>query len=51
MNVGEKFPKEKTCCFTGHREDKLHRTEEEIRDELKQEILKSVEEGFTTFIT
>lgn len=51
MSVNENNPREKTCCFTGHREDKLHRTEEEIRDELKQEILKSVEEGFTNFIT
>lgn len=28
----------KTCCFTGHRENKLNRSEKEILEDLKQAI-------------
>ena len=43
--------KTKRCCFTGHRPDKVQTAEGEIRELLKAEIKKSVEEGILTFIT
>ena len=39
------------CCFTGHRPEKLKRTEEEIKKNLEKAILKAVHDGYTTFIT
>lgn len=39
------------CCFTGHREDKLHRPEKEVLDDLKRAISQAVDDGYTTFIT
>ena len=39
------------CCFTGHREHKLHRPEAEIRKDLENAILQAIKDGFTTFIT
>ena len=39
------------CCFTGHREHKLHRPEAEIRKDLENAILLAIKGGFTTFIT
>lgn len=42
---------EKSCCFTGHRADKLQRTEKEVCMDLKQAILQAIDDGFTSFIT
>ena len=39
------------CCFTGHRPEKLQRSEIDIRVDLKAEILKSFEAGFNVFIS
>lgn len=39
------------CCFTGHRPEKLRRSELEIRAELEREIHKAYVDGFTVFIT
>ena len=39
------------CCFTGHRPEKLRRSEQEIRAELEREIRRAVADGFTVFIT
>lgn len=39
------------CCFTGHRPQKLTRTEEEIIAELEEEIESAIRSGYTTFIT
>ena len=39
------------CCFTGHREHKLHRSEDEICKDLEEAILLAIKGGFTTFIT
>ena len=39
------------CCFTGHRPEKLKRSEEEIKKGLEESILKTVCDGYTTFIT
>jgi len=42
----------KRVCFTGHRPHKLHgQTEEQIKDALKNEIVRAYAEGFRTFIT
>ena len=39
------------CCFTGHRPEKLNCPEEQARFMLAVAIRRSVEDGFTTFIT
>lgn len=39
------------CCFTGHRPEKLKRSEKAICAELECEIRKAVSEGLTVFIT
>ncbi len=39
------------CCFTGHRPEKLKRSEEEIKEGLEEAILKAIHEGYRTFIT
>jgi len=39
------------CCFTGHRPEKLKRTEEKIRKGLEEAIFKAINDGYTTFIT
>lgn len=38
------------CCFTGHREQKLRRTERAILEELELEIRRSIAEGYSTYI-
>lgn len=39
------------CCFTGHRPEKLHRSEQEIKKDLEESILQAIDDGFATFIT
>lgn len=39
------------CCFTGHRPEKLQKSERAIRSELEKQIRQAVADGFTTFIT
>ena len=39
------------CCFTGHRPEKLHKPEEQIKKDLEQAILQAVDDGFVTFIS
>lgn len=39
------------CCFTGHRPQKLRRSEAEIKAELEVAIREAVADGYTTFIT
>ncbi len=39
------------CCFTGHRPQKLRRSEQEIKADLEQAILQATADGYTTFIT
>ena len=41
----------KTCCFTGHRPQKLHIRTDELRKKLTDAINEAVAEGYTTFIT
>ena len=39
------------CCFTGHRPEKLQRTEREIRDDLEREIRQAIFDGINVFIS
>lgn len=39
------------CCFTGHRPEKLARSEAEIKKDLETAILQAIDDGFVTFIT
>ena len=39
------------CCFTGHRPEKLHKPEEQIKKDLEAAILQAVDDGFVTFIS
>ena len=39
------------CCFTGHRPEKLQRSENDIRFELEREIRKAIRDNLTVFIT
>jgi uncharacterized phage-like protein YoqJ len=41
----------KRCCFTGHRPPKLSRPVDDIKVDLENEILASIDKGYTTFIT
>lgn len=44
--------KKKYCvCFTGHRPEKLLRTQEEIQQELEICIRQAIQDGFPIFIT
>ena len=38
-------------CFTGHRPEKISRKEQDIINDLKNEILQAVNEGFSVFIS
>ena len=38
------------CCFTGHRPEKLHLPEAELRPALRREIATAIADGYTTFI-
>ena len=49
--MSEQDLRSRRCCFTGHRPEKLKRAEEEIKEGLKEAILKAVSDGYTTFIT
>ena len=39
------------CCFTGHRPEKLIRSEKAIKAALRKQIKQAVKDGFTVFIT
>ena len=39
------------CCFTGHRPQKLRRSEKEIKADLEIAIQQAITDGYTTFIT
>jgi uncharacterized phage-like protein YoqJ len=45
------IPFGKSCCFTGHRPEKLNVTEDKIKPILRDEIEKAVSDGFTVFIS
>lgn len=39
------------ACFTGHRPEKLNLSEKEVKNKLRDLILKSIADGYTTFIS
>ena len=43
--------REQTCCFTGHRPQKLHMPEEEVCQGLLGAVMQAYEDGYRTFIT
>ena len=40
-----------TCCFTGHRPESLRRSSDDIKVDLENEIIHSIQAGYNTFIT
>ena len=48
--MSEQELRSRRCCFTGHRPEKLKRSEEEIKKGLKEAIIKAIHDGYTTFI-
>lgn len=47
MNIN----REKSVCFSGHRPERLHVAEDEVIQWLDEEIQRSLDEGYTTFIS
>ncbi len=41
----------KSCCFTGHRPDKIRNDEIKVRERLRMEIISVAKKGIDTFIT
>lgn len=39
------------CCFTGHRPEKLSKSEDEIKAALEEAIRAAITDGYTTFIS
>lgn len=42
---------ERTCCFTGHRPEKLRISEQAVIAQLEAAIQNAIQEGYTTFIS
>lgn len=51
LKTGGFIVREKRCCFTGHRPEKMEHTEADIRPLLENAIDEAIENGITTFIT
>lgn len=51
QRLTEEEKRKHRCCFTGHRPEKLTKTETEIKDALKHQIDQAIHEGFNVFIT
>lgn len=49
--MSEEEKKLHRCCFTGHRPQKLRRSEKEIKADLEKAIKQAIADGYTTFIT
>lgn len=49
--LNEQNERKHTCCFTGHRPEKLRQSEQEITALLETAISAAINDGFTTFIT
>ena len=39
------------CCFTGHRQEKLSSSPEEVKQWLSDQIINAIDDGYVTFIT
>lgn len=51
INLTEEEKRKHRCCFTGHRPQKLSRSESVIKRGLKEAIVNSIDMGYQTFIT
>ena len=49
--MSEKELRQRRCCFTGHRPEKLGRPEAEVVEGLKKEIRTAIADGFQTYIS
>lgn len=49
--LSEEEKRKHRCCFTGHRPEKLIRSEIEIKAALREEIKQAIQDGLTVFIT
>lgn len=49
--LSEEEKRKHRCCFTGHRPEKLIRSEIEIKVALREEIKQAIQDGLTVFIT
>lgn len=49
--MSEEEKRKRRCCFTGHRPQKLTRSEAAIKADLEKAILEAIEKGYQTFIT
>lgn len=49
--VTENEKRLRRCCFTGHRPQKLHRAENDIKRDLEEAIKVAISNGYSTFIT
>lgn len=49
--LNEQYARQHTCCFTGHRPEKLRKSEQEITALLEKSISAAINDGFTTFIS
>lgn len=49
--IAEAEKRHHRCCFTGHRPEKLQRTEKEIWIDLEREIRNAIHDGLNVFIT
>lgn len=49
--MDEKEKRQRRCCFTGHRPEKLLVTEQELRDKLTSAIKEAITDGYCTFIS
>ena len=50
-NLTEADRRKRRCCFIGHRPQKLTRPVDDIKVDLENEILGTIKDGYTTFIT
>ena len=49
--LSEEEKRMRRCCFSGHRPEKLIRSEKEIKAALREEIKQAIQDGLTVFIT
>ena len=49
--MDEKEKRQRRCCFTGHRPEKLLVTEQALRDKLSSAIKEAITYGYCTFIS
>ena len=47
----EGYKRSECCCFTGHRPEKLHKSESEIISSLEKRISEAIDDGYTIFIS